>query len=183
MIFHRPSTSCTTSCPTSQDAAVASSTSVSSGSATGQYGWGTNTAAGLCRLICACRESRAPGTETGMRWIITASQYPPRVTNVPMTAATHLPPSPLSPLPPPLPHPCLPPPLRAAIPVQSLCVCERVVTPGSMFRLVPPCLFIPFSCRPGARHYQPPASGVNTDGFGNTGLLLVPASPPRDGTC
>ena len=36
-----------------------------------------------------------------------------------------------------------PPPLRAAFPVQSLCVCERVVTPGSMFRLVPPtCFFL-----------------------------------------
>ena len=74
-----------------------------------------------------------------MRWIITASQYPPRVTNVPTTVAAHLPPTPLSPLSP-LPPPC-PPPLRAAIPVQSLCVCERVVTPGSMFLLVLPACF------------------------------------------
>ena len=122
-----------------------------------------------------------------MRWIITASQYPPRVTNVPMSAAAHLSPTPLSPLPTPLPLPPLPPPPpspRSEQPSQfSHCVCvSGWLHPAPCFFLFPPCLFIPFSCRPGARHYQPPASGVNTDGFGNTGLLLVPAFPPRDGT-
>ena len=97
---------------------------------------------------------------------------PPSLPSVPPAT----PPSPSPPSPPPSP--------RSEQPSQfSHCVCvSGWLHPAPCFFLFPPCLFIPFSCRPGARHYQPPASGVNTDGFGNTGLLLVPAFPPRDGT-
>jgi hypothetical protein len=91
-----------------------------------------------------------------MRWIITASQYPPRVTNVPTTVAAHLPPTPLSPLSP-LPPPCPP---RSEQPSQfSHCVCV------SGWLHPAPCFFwsslpvFPFSCLLQARGQALPATG------------------------